>query len=184
MYIELVAQLLLIHYHKWVVQQVKTCIKDYTYKTLTSFGCLQFIITLWLPFCNINNDYKEEAGSVIQSKLVQCGVWGSNFILTAAHHLLSLMLHAVKEKEPHLRKSVTCATVANLTFLFKISLLSLVYWWQIYFTYWFFLRPNRLTHSGVTKEVLGSLLHPCITWKKLLVQDNSCSAVTSSRIFS
>lgn len=121
MYIELVAQLSLIHYHKWVVQQVKMCIKDYTYKTLTSFGCLQFIITLWLPFCNINNDYKEEAGSVIQSKLVQCSVWGSNFILMATHHLLSLMLHAVKEKEPHLRKSVTCATVANLNFWLKKS---------------------------------------------------------------
>lgn len=139
MYIELVAQLSLIHYHKWVVQQVKMCIKDYTYKTLTSFGCLQFIITLWLPFCNINNDREEEAGSVIQSKFVQCVVWSSNFILMATRHLLSLMLHAVTEKKqtPHLRKFVTCDTVANLYFS-KISLLSLVYWWQIYFMYWFF----------------------------------------------
>lgn len=72
MYIELVAQQLLIDYHKWVVQQVKMCIKDYTYKTLTSFGCLQFIITLWLPFCNINNDSNKEAGFVIQRKLVRC----------------------------------------------------------------------------------------------------------------
>lgn len=96
MYIELVAQLLLIHYHKWVVQQVKMCIKDYTYKTLTSFGCLQFIITLWLPFCNINNDQKEEAGSVIQSRFVQCsGDWSSIFILMATHHLLSSMLHVL-----------------------------------------------------------------------------------------
>lgn len=95
MYIELVAQLSLIHYHKWVVQQVKMCIKDYTYKTLTSFGCLQFIITLWLPFCNINNDREEEAGSVIQSKFVQCVVWSSNFILMATRHLLSLMLHVL-----------------------------------------------------------------------------------------
>lgn len=103
MYIELVAQLSLIHYHKWVVQQVKMCIKDYTYKTLTSFGCLQFIITLWLPFCNINNDREEEeAGSMIQSKFVECVVWSSNFILMATRHLLSLMLHAVTEKnKPH-----------------------------------------------------------------------------------
>lgn len=71
MYIELVAQLSLIHYHTWVVQQVKMCIKDYTYETLTSFGCLQFIITLWLPFCNINNHQKVEADSVIQSRFVQ-----------------------------------------------------------------------------------------------------------------
>lgn len=98
--IELVAQLLLIHYHKWVVQQVKMCIKDYTYETLTSFGCLQFIITLWLPFCNINNDQKEEkAGSVTQSRFVQCSDdWSSIFILMATHHLLSLMLHAGEGK--------------------------------------------------------------------------------------
>lgn len=93
--IELVAQPSLIHYHKWVVQQVKVCIKDYTYKTLTSFGCLQFIITLWLPFCNINNDQKEAAGSGIQSRFVQCGGWSSSFILTATRHLLSLMLHVL-----------------------------------------------------------------------------------------
>lgn len=128
MYIELVAQLLLIHYHKWVVQQVKMCIKDYTYKTLTSFGCLQFIITLWLPFCNINNDQKEEAGSVTQSRFVQCSDdWSSIFILTATHHLLSLMLHAGEGKNTLLW------TVILVYFLLELSWLSLLYWWQVYY---------------------------------------------------
>lgn len=91
------------------MQQVKTCIKDYTYKTLTSFGCLQFIITLWLPFCNINNHQNKrrkgkkpkptkpkEAGCVIRCRFVQCGVWSSSFLFTATHRLLSSTPHAAR----------------------------------------------------------------------------------------
>lgn len=150
--IELVAQPSLIHYHKWVVQQVKVCIKDYTYKTLTSFGCLQFIITLWLPFCNINNDQKEEAGSGIQSRFVQCVVWSSSFILTATRHLLSLMLHAVKEKQTHLRACVMwyCSWLVSLV---KNLIVVPVYWWQIYFKHWCSSPPNGVSHSSVTWEL-------------------------------